>query len=91
MTALEEKEKEKEETQYSRKVSWVKLSQIGENIAFCRENFRGLLIGNVGWALLHKEIVDKTFVESGNTAKFAKVFSREIFRQYKHNIMGEGM
>ena len=27
--------------------------KLSQKIAFCGENFRGLPIGNVGWALLH--------------------------------------
>ena len=39
---------------------WWKLSRIGENVEFHRENFR---------SLLRESFVDKTFTKGGNTAK----------------------
>ena len=48
---------------------WWKLSRIGENVEFHRENFRSLPIGTVGLALLRESFVDKTFTKGGNTAK----------------------
>ena len=42
------------------------------SIEFCGENFRGLPIWTVGWALLCGKFADKPFPEGGNTAKFTK-------------------
>ena len=67
---------------YSRKLLQVTTFVNWQKYSICGENFRGLPIRNVGWALLREKMAEKTFAEAGNTAKLAKIFTRESFRPY---------
>ena len=65
-----------------------KLSRIGENYDYCRENFRGLVACALPKDTTPPNFTEKTFVNSHKTAKFTIVFSLKIFPLYGISLLG---
>ena len=59
---------------YSGKLSWEKVSRIGENKSFTKKTFAACSLGATKNAM-PPNFVEKTFTDSHKTSKFTKIFS----------------